>query len=279
MSLNLYYEAMGKYPLLSPEKEFEVAKAAKNGDYKSRDLLINSNLRLVVNISKKYARDGNLEDLIQQGNLGLIEAVKKFDPDRGFRFSTCAHWWIKRSIFSYFSEVENIKLPINDRSLRSKIYGFISDYVSEYGHQPNEDIIAKGLNSMQEKKVYSRNDVEKLLQTYERILVSSLNAKINSDSTTEKIDFIAGVDGRDVVDDIYDKDFLSRVYTLVDNLDLDKKSRQVLNMKFYDGMSFTDISNTLDIPRERIKQNYNLSLRTLRSHLSESGLMGDYEFN
>lgn len=108
-----YIREIAKFPLLGPDEERELARLAAAGDKKAADKLIQANLRLVVSVAKRYAGGRSLQDLIQEGNLGLMKAVEKFDPDRGFRFSTYGIWWIRQAITRYIADRERIvRLPV-----------------------------------------------------------------------------------------------------------------------------------------------------------------------
>ena len=120
-TIGLYLKEIGKYPILSPTEEIELAEKVANGDEDARNKFINSNLRLVVSIAKKYHTEKfELLDLIQEGNLGLLKAVEKFDYAKGFKFSTYATWWIKQSILSAINQGESIRIPRNTQILINK---------------------------------------------------------------------------------------------------------------------------------------------------------------
>ena len=149
-NLDTYFKSVGNRPLLTREQEVDLAKKIENGDNYARQVMIESNLRLAVSIAKKYAKYGsNLEDLIQESNIGLIKAVEKFDWRRGFKFSTYACWWIKQSVIRYLTSDSTIlKVPSHTLSNARKIYAVVKEYNEEFGVDPSEEEIAEilGLN-------------------------------------------------------------------------------------------------------------------------------------
>ena len=149
-NLDMYFKDVGRRPLLTRQQEVDLAKKIEKGDAYARQVMIESNLRLAVSIAKKYAKYGsNLEDLIQESNIGLIKAVEKFDWRKGFKFSTYACWWIKQSVIRYLTADSTIlKVPSHTLSNARKIYSVIKEYNEEFGVDPTNEEIADilGLN-------------------------------------------------------------------------------------------------------------------------------------
>ena len=138
-----YLKEIGKYPLLTKEQEIELAYAYRNGDMAAREKLINSNLRLVISIAKNYQNQHlSIMDLVGEGNIGLITAVEKFNPDLGYRFSTCATPWIKQAISKAITDKgRNIRIPAHIYQLLSK-YRHVTAELEQDGHKPTDEEIA-----------------------------------------------------------------------------------------------------------------------------------------
>jgi len=142
--LNQYFNDIKKIPLLTKQQEIELAKRIEAGDRKAKNIMIESNLRLVISIAKKYAKFGsNLEDLIQESNLGLIKAVEKFDWRKGFKFSTYASWWIKQHATRYLTTNNSIlDIPSHVIANARKINNVIKEYNEEFGIDPSPEEIS-----------------------------------------------------------------------------------------------------------------------------------------
>lgn len=272
MALDQYLAEIGRYPLLTPDKELEVARASRAGDSASRELLINSNLRLVVSIAKRYSRDGILPDLIGEGNIALIDAAEKYDPERGAKFSTYAFRGIERRIWSYLDRQRMIRLPPEQKALMRTIYRINNEYLIANSEEPTPQHIADELNGQQSKKRYTRNDIMELLQMYQDISVGSLNRPIGYDGDSEKMDFIPGEDGREMVEDIAGKSIADKVRVQISQLEVDEVDRRILDMVLYEHKDFNEVATALNLRREQIKQRYSRGLRSLRSKLSEAGI-------
>ncbi|HCI73598.1 MAG TPA: hypothetical protein DHV42_03550 [Lachnospiraceae bacterium] len=145
-SIRLYMSDVGRYRLLSREEEYELAVRVRHGDREAREKMITSNLRLVISIAKRYMNSSNIDfqDLMQSGNLGLMKAVDRFDPERGNRFATYATWWIKQSVIRYISDnCGTIRIPVYMNDIQKRIGQFISQYQNEYGKEPSDEALAK----------------------------------------------------------------------------------------------------------------------------------------
>ena len=142
-----YLIEIGRYPLLTAKEELELARAYRDGDMEARERLINSNLRLVVSIAKNYQNQHlSILDLVGEGNLGLITAVEKYNPDLGYRFSTCATPWIKQAISKAITDKgRNIRIPAHIYQLLSK-YRHVTAELEQDGHKPTDEEIARKLN-------------------------------------------------------------------------------------------------------------------------------------
>ena len=139
--LGRYLKEIGKGKLLTREEEVELATRALKGDARARNELIQKNLRLAVSVAKKMHRKGtDLEDLIQEANIGLMRAVERFDPTKGFRFSTYAHWWIRQAVGRHIQmHSRSIRIPSHAQGLSAKIYAARQEFVEEFGCQPTDE--------------------------------------------------------------------------------------------------------------------------------------------
>ena len=169
-SLNAYFKSIKKYPLLSKQQEVELAKKIEKGDLAAKQLMIKSNLRLAISIAKKYAKYGHdLEDLIQESNIGLIKAIDKFDWRKGFKFSTYASWWIKQAATrSLTSNASLLKIPSHTVAGSRKVIAAIKDYQEEFGSDPKIEEIADVLNTTVDnvKTCLSAIDAKYVLSLY-----------------------------------------------------------------------------------------------------------------
>ena len=263
--MKTYFKEISRYPILTPEQEKKIAIETKTGNLKSRELLINSHLRLVVSIAKKYNRKGNLDDLIQQGNLGLVKAADKFKPELGFRFSTYSSWWIKQGIFSYFEKNDLIRLSSGQRTLKKKIYDFVEEHVGINGKEPSVEEIAKKLNTPDKKK-YNAGDIQRLLQRYELVKVGSLDRVIEG-KNLRYIDFVTGDDGKQMIKDILSNSTVKEIYKQVQNLDLEDTTKNILKSVLFNHKKFKELSNQLGLSREQVRQKYEICKRMLRNVL------------
>ncbi|CUS90360.1 RNA polymerase primary sigma factor, partial [Candidatus Kryptonium thompsonii] len=148
ISIDKYLQEIGKYELLTPEEEIELARRAKQGDEKALERLIQANLRFVVSVAKQYQNQGlPLGDLINEGNLGLIKAAKRFDETRGFKFISYAVWWIRQSILQALAEQSRIvRLPLNRVGALNKIGKKLSQLEQEFEREPSTNELAEELD-------------------------------------------------------------------------------------------------------------------------------------
>jgi RNA polymerase sigma factor (sigma-70 family) len=144
--INFYTDCIKQHKLLTAKQEVELSKKAAQGDTEARDILINSNIRLVISIAKKYAAHGHdIDDLVQEGMMGLMKGVEKFDPSMGYRLSTYSTWWIKQTISRYiYDRCKTIRLPVHINEKISKIKNFINQYKKNHNSTPTILAISKG---------------------------------------------------------------------------------------------------------------------------------------
>lgn len=151
--LNAYMQDISRYPLLSLNQEVELTYRARRGDEQAKQQLINCNLRFVISIAKQYIHQGiALEDLIMEGNLGLITAIEKFDPMRGFKLSTYAVWWIRQAILNALCEKgRSVRIPLNQVGLQQRIKKCVHQFMQQEERQPSVSELAEWLNLPEDK--------------------------------------------------------------------------------------------------------------------------------
>ena len=269
-SVRLYLSEIGKVPLLSAEKEFELAKKVKAGDKKAFDQMAESNMRLVVSIAKKYSGRGlDLLDLIQEGNTGLLRAVEKFDPDRGFKFSTYATWWIRQAITRAIADqARTIRIPVHMVETINKLVREQRNLLQELGQDPTPEQIAERMDMTPDK-------VREILKIAQEPV--SLETPIGEEDDSHLGDFIE--------DEVIENpvDYTTRV-VLREQLDevldtLTDREENVLRLRFGldDGKMRTleDVGKVFNVTRERIRQIEAKALRKLR-HPSRSKPLRDF---
>lgn len=233
------------------------------------------NLKLVISIAKKYTSRGmSLEDLIQEGNVGLLKAINKYDVDRGFKFSTYATWWIKQNITRAIADNNDvIRKPVHMVERIGKYKKFIRNYELIYGNAPSDEEIAEELDITLDQI----RDIHKASGAY-----ISLDAPINNDDNDDKmIDFIPGES--DFPEDVYLDKELMEVIRYAMQYSLNDKEREVIKNRFgidnLDGKCYTleEIGQKMGITRERVRQIESKSLRKLKTKSNFNGLR-DYEF-
>jgi len=263
----LYLGEIGFSPLLSAEEEVYFARRALKGDEASRKRMIVSNLRLVVKIARRYNNRGlALLDLIEEGNLGLIRAVEKFDPERGFRFSTYATWWIRQTIErAIMNQTRTIRLPIHVVKELNVCLRAARELAQKLDHEPTAEEIADALDKPVE-------DVTKMLRLNERI--SSVDTPIGGDNDKALLDIIADEKSFGPEDALQDKDIKA---SIIDWLgELNPKQREVLARRFglmgYEPSTLEDVGVEIGLTRERVRQIQVEALRRLRDMLGHQGL-------
>ena len=263
----LYLGEIGFSPLLTAEEEVYYARRSLCGDATSRKRMIESNLRLVVKIARRYNNRGlALLDLIEEGNLGLIRAVEKFDPERGFRFSTYATWWIRQTIErAIMNQTRTIRLPIHVVKELNVYLRAARELSQELDHEPTAEDIADKLD----KPVA---DVTKMLRLNER--VSSVDTPIGGDSEKALLDIISDEKGASPETSTQEDDMK---YSIVRWLEeLNPKQREVLARRFgllgYDAATLEDVGREIGLTRERVRQIQVEALRRLKELLSQQGL-------
>ncbi len=263
----IYLNEIGFSPLLSAEEEVFFARKALKGDEASRKRMIESNLRLVVKISRRYVNRGlALLDLIEEGNLGLIRAVEKFDPERGFRFSTYATWWIRQTIErAIMNQTRTIRLPIHVVKELNIYLRAARELSQKLDHEPTPEEIANLLD----KPVA---DVEHMLSLNER--VTSIDAPIGNSSDRAIVDTIADTHVSDPAALLQDADLTTSLDHWLD--ELTEKQREVLARRFglrgYEVSTLEEVGLEIGLTRERVRQIQVEALKRLRDIMEKQGL-------
>ncbi|NOH80255.1 RNA polymerase sigma factor RpoS [Vibrio sp. RE86] len=263
----LYLGEIGFSPLLTAEEEVLYARRALRGDEAARKRMIESNLRLVVKISRRYSNRGlALLDLIEEGNLGLIRAVEKFDPERGFRFSTYATWWIRQTIErALMNQTRTIRLPIHVVKELNIYLRTARELSQKLDHEPTAEEIATQLD----KPV---DDVSKMLRLNERI--SSVDTPIGGDGEKALLDIIPDINNSDPEVSTQDDDIKDSLIHWLD--ELNPKQKEVLARRFgllgYEPSTLEEVGREINLTRERVRQIQVEGLRRLREILIKQGL-------
>ena len=272
-SVRLHLREIGKIPLLSAEEELELAQRVKQGDKKAKDKMAEANMRLVVSIAKRYSGRGlDFLDLIQEGHTGLLRAVEKFDPDKGFKFSTYATWWIRQAITRAIADqARTIRIPVHMVETINKLLRTQRRMTQELNREPTIDELAKELEMEPEKVEY----VMKIKQD-----ISSLDAGVGRDGDDE---------GESVLGDfIEDEDTISPEESASNQLlkeqikdllgTLSERDQKIVRMRFGldNGKSHTleEVGQEFAVTRERIRQIEAKALAKLRKHKSAQHLRG-----
>lgn len=263
----IYLSEIGFSPLLSAEEEKFFARKALKGDDKARKRMIESNLRLVVKISRRYLNRGlPLLDLIEEGNLGLIKSVEKFDPERGFRFSTYATWWIRQTIErAIMNQTRTIRLPIHVVK-ELNIYLRAARYLTQkLDHEPTAEEIAEQVDKPLE-------DVEKILGLNEK--VTSVDTPIGYDDKKSLLETIADDNTWNPADFLTDADMKQQIENLLDKLS--ENQQQVIARRFglrgFEKSTLEEVGREVDLTRERVRQIQVEALKSLKVLFEKIGL-------
>ncbi len=266
-----YLKEIGSYPLLSINQEIELAKKIEEGDAQAKQLLAESNLRLVVSIAKRYVGRGlSFLDLIQEGNLGLIKAVDKFDYNKGYKFSTYATWWIRQAITrSIADQSRTIRIPVHMSEVINKTYRISRNLLQELGREPTEQELSEAMNLPIEK-------VREILKVSADPI--SLDTPIGEEDDSHLGDFIRDdtiMGPEDAASYAVLQDQISR---LLDTLTAREQRVLILRFGLKDGRSRTleEVGREFNVTRERIRQIEAKALRKLR-HPSRARMLKGYE--
>ncbi len=263
-SVRLYLREIGKIPLLNAEEELALAQKVVSGDKKAKDQMAEANMRLVVSIAKRYSGRGlDFLDLIQEGNTGLLRAVEKFDPDKGFKFSTYATWWIRQAITRAIADqARTIRIPVHMVETINKLLRTQRRMTQDLNREPTIEELAKELEMEPEKVEY----VMKIKQD-----ITSLDAGVGRDDGEDDTvlgDFIEDEDAASPEDAAANQLLKEQVQGILDVLT--EREQKILKMRFGldDGKSHTleEVGQEFSVTRERIRQIEAKALAKLRKH-------------
>jgi len=269
----LYLSEIGASPLLSAEEEVHFSRMVQRGEEEGRTRMIESNLRLVVKIARRYMNRGlPLLDLIEEGNLGLIRAVEKFDPERGFRFSTYATWWIRQTIErAIMNQTRTIRLPIHVVKEMNVYLRAARKLTQELSHEPSPEDVAR----MLDKPI---KDVKRMMGLNER--VTSVDTPIGRGSDTTVLESIPDESISDPAVMLQNNDVKSHIDDWLNQLN--EKQREVVERRFglhgYEISTLEEVGNEIGVTRERVRQIQIEALRRLREVLERDGYSLDALF-
>ena len=263
-SVRLYLREIGKIPLLSNEEEVDLAYRIVKGEKKAKDKMVEANMRLVVSIAKRYSGRGlDFLDLIQEGNTGLLRAVEKFDPDKGFKFSTYATWWIRQAITRAIADqARTIRIPVHMVETINKVLRATRKLTNELNREPSVEEIAKEMGMEPEKVDY----VMKIKQD-----IASLDATVGRDGDDEDSvlgDFIED-EGRVSPEDAAAAQMLKEQIAEILS-SLSEREQKVVKLRFGIGggrpHTLEEVGAEFSVTRERIRQIEAKALSKLRKH-------------
>ena len=269
-SLDKYLQDIGKEELITADEEVQLAQRVKQGDNIALEKLVKANLRFVVSVAKQYQNQGlSLPDLINEGNLGLIKAAKRFDETRGFKFISYAVWWIRQSILQALAEQSRIiRLPLNQVGSLNKIKKATSKLEQEFERTPSSEEIAEKL----EMPDYKINAAKKIATRY-----ISMDAPLTQDEETKFLDVFVSNESPTTDDGLIRESLAREIQRSLSTLS--KKERDVVNLYYGIGMphglTLEEIGAKFDLTRERVRQIKEKAIRRLK-HNSRSKLLKAY---
>ncbi len=261
-SMKFYLKEISRTPLLTIEEETALAERIKQGDLEARDHMIRANLRLVVKIAGEYSGYGvSMSDLVSEGNIGLMKAVDRFDPEKGGKLSTYGAWWIKQSIKrALANQSKTVRLPVHMVDKIARIRRIASSLTEVLGREPTEDELA-------EETGIPRHKVAMLKQA--ALHPTSLDAPVNAGEATEQGEIIADESAANPFDLLSDKNLHDQIDGLLATLD--ERERRIIDERFglngLTPMLLEDVGREFGVSRERIRQIQNSALMKMRKVL------------
>lgn len=268
--LDQYFEEIGKEELLSPEEEITLTQLARQGNQEALDRILKSNLRFVVSVAKKYQNHGlSLEDLISEGNVGLIKAAKRFDETRGFKFISYAVWWIRQSILQVISQQSRlVRLPLNKVDAVTKMRKIYQELEHEYDREPTTAEVAEAME-------LTKDEIEETIMAAEREI--SVDAPRGKDEESSLLDILPEMNSDEPGDELISESLHHEVERALSTLD----DREADIIRLYFGidceqpMTLEQIGQEYDLTRERIRQIKEKALQKLR-HASRTKILKKY---
>ncbi len=271
-SLDLYFQEIGKYGLLKPEEEIDLAIKIKKGDADAQDKLVRANLRFVVSVAKMYQNQGlSLGDLINEGNIGLVKAAQRFDETRGFKFISYAVWWVRQGIMSAIADQSRVvRLPLNRVGNLTKLGKVYRELEQEFERKPTTEELAKILEISSEEVAY-------ILQISSRQV--SVDAPFNNsdENKTTLMDVLHNEEQPMPDTDLMQDSLKNEVADILSTLD--EREAEVIRLSFGIGSNqkatLEEIGERFNLTRERIRQIKENALRKLRTS-KRSNKLKDY---
>jgi len=261
-SIRLYLRDIKKLPLLTAEEELKLAMKVKRGDKAARAKMIQSNLRFVISIAKRYSNLGvSMMDLIEEGNMGLMKAVGKFNPKRGYRFSTYAAWWIRQYISrAIANQGKTVRMPVYIIELLMRFKKTTEHLTNSLKRKPRSSEIAKRM----------RIPIKRVKQLNKMVSgISSLNAPVGDEGSTEFLDLIEDVNMTSAVDELSNFLTQERIKGLLEKMS--KREKKILTLRFglKDGVPHTlrDTAKNFGITRERVRQIESAAMKKMKEFI------------
>lgn len=259
-----YLQKIGQIDLLTPEQEVQLAKRIAKGDRQARDIMIRANLRLVAKIAYDYANFGMpISDLISEGNIGLIKAVERFDPDRGAKLSTYAAWWIKQSIKrALANQGKSIRLPVHLTDKIAKMRRVINQLMEELDREPSDEEVSVVLGIPVNKVAHLKSV---------SVRPASLDAPVGENDSTSFGDLIGDEKALSPFENLEQQSYNRDISNMLN--ELEEREAKIIRLRFgLDGDSpktLEEVGSIFDITRERVRQLQNIAIKKMRGIMSE----------